>query len=148
MTLDNFEQFVEPKIIGRGFDYFKEGEVVRLEKVSEREFSALVFGTEKYDVFVKLSGREIVEYECSCPYDYGDTCKHAVAVFYKLRKNDFTDSAEKLREIFENLDNGILRSFVNDLLKKDRKFRQEFLRTFDEDFTEDEHEEFFDEDYY
>lgn len=148
MTLDNFEQFVEPKIIGRGFDYFKEGEVVRLEKVSEREFSALVFGTEKYDVFVKLSDREIVEYECSCPYDYGDTCKHAVAVFYKLRKNDFTDSAEKLREIFENLDNGVLRSFVNDLLKKDSKFRQEFLRTFDEDFTEDEDEEFFDEDYY
>lgn len=146
MTLDNFEQFVEPKIIGRGFEYFKEGEVVRLEKVSESEFSALVFGTEKYDVFVKLSGREIVEYECNCPYDQGDTCKHAVAVFYKLRKNDFTDSAEKLREIFENLDNGVLRSFVNNLLKKDRKFRQEFLRTFDEDFEEDE--EFFDEDYY
>lgn len=147
MTLDNFEQFVEPKIIGRGFEYFKDGEVVQLEKVGENEFSALVFGTEKYDIFVKLSGREISEYECNCPYDYGDTCKHAVAVFYKLRKNDFTDLAEKLREISDSLDNDALRRFVNDLLKKDRKFRQEFLRTFDKDF-EEEDDEFFDEDYY
>ncbi len=148
MTLDNFEQTVEPKIVERGFGYFQSGEVVRLEKVGENEFSALVVGTQKYDVFVKLNGRGIVEYECTCPYDYGDTCKHAVAVFYKLRKNDFTDSAEKLGGLLDNMHNDALRRFVNGLLKKDRKFRQEFLRTFDEDFEEDEDDEFFDEDYY
>jgi uncharacterized Zn finger protein len=148
ITLDNFEQTVEPKIVERGLDYFNDGYISRLEKVGENEFSALVFGTEKYNVFVKLDGRTITEYECDCPYDYGDTCKHAVAVFYKLRANDFTDSAEKLREILDNLHNDALRRFVNNLLKKDRNFRTEFLRTFDEDFEEDEDDEFFDEDYY
>ena len=78
----------------------------------------------------------------------GDTCKHAVAVFYKLRAKDFTDSAEKLKELLANLHNDALRVFVKNLLKKDRKFRNEFLREFDEDFEEDEFEDEFDEDYY
>lgn len=148
LTLDNFDKTVEGKIVQRGFGYFKGGDVKKLEKVGENEFSALVFGTEKYEVFVKLDDRLIVEYDCNCPYDWGDTCKHAVAVFYKLRAKDFTDSAEKLTQLLDNLNDDALRKFVNNLLKTDRDFRNEFLRTFDEDFEDDEDDEFFDEDYY
>lgn len=148
MTLKDFEQFIEDKIIKRGFDYYKNEDVRKVEKVSENEFSAVVFGSRIYTVYVKLNGNEILEYECDCPYDYGNTCKHAVAVFYKLRAKDFTDSAEKLKNILSNLETDTLRKFVTNLLKKDRKFRNEFLREFDEDFEEDEFEDEFDEDYY
>ena len=120
----------------------------RSKKSSENEFSAVVAGSELYTVYVKLNGETIVEYECDCPYDYGNTCKHTVAVFYKLRAKDFTDSAEKLKEILDNLHHDALRAFVTNLLKKDRKFRNEFLREFDADFAEDEFEDEFDEDYY
>jgi hypothetical protein len=58
------------------------------------------------------------------------------------------DSADKLKEILDNLHPDTLRKFVTNLLKKDRKFRNEFLREFDEDFEEDEFEDEFDEDYY
>ena len=148
MNLTDFEKFVEDKIVSRGFEYFKHNEVRKVEKVSENEFSAVVSGTNLYTVYVKLNGNEIVEYECDCPYDFGNTCKHAVAIFYKLRAKDFTDSAEKLKAIFDNLHNDALRKFVTALLKKDRKFRNEFLREFDENFEEDEFEDEFDEDYY
>ena len=148
MTLKDFEQFVEGKIVQRGFDYYENEDVRKVEKVSGNEFSAVVFGSRIYSVYVKLNGNEILEYECDCPYDWGDTCKHAVAVFYKLRAKDFTDSAEKLKNIFGNLHDDALRNFVQNLLKKDRKFRNEFLREFDEDFEEDEFEDEFDEDYY
>jgi len=148
MNLKDFEKFVEAKIVSRGYEYFKHDEVRKLEKVSEHEFSAVVLGSEIYTVYVKLNDETIVEYECDCPYDYGDTCKHAVAVFYKLRAKDFTDSAEKLKGILDNLHHDSLRAFVRNLLKKDRKFRHEFLREFDEDFEEDEFEEEFDGDYY
>jgi uncharacterized Zn finger protein len=148
MNLKDFEKFIEDKIVSRGFEYFKHDDVRKVEKVSENEFSAAVAGSNLYTVYVKLNGETIVEYECDCPYDYGNTCKHAVAVFYKLRAKDFTDSAEKLKAISDNLHTDALRKFVTNLLKKDRKFRNEFFREFDEDFEEDEFEDEFDEDYY
>ena len=147
-TLDNFKHLVKAEIIERGLRYFKNGDVKKLEKVGENEYSALVFGSRKYDVFVRLDGKIITEYECSCPYDWGNTCKHQIAVFYKLRAKDFTDSAEKIGQILDNIHPDALRRFVRDLLKKDRDFRNEFFRTFDEDFEETEDDEFFDEDYY
>ena len=51
MNLKNFESKIEDKIVGRGLSYYKGGDVKRLEKVSENEFSAVVFGTEKYSLF-------------------------------------------------------------------------------------------------
>ena len=147
-TLDNFEHSVEAKIVERGLKYFKDDDVKKLEKVGENEYSASVFGTYKYDVFVRLDGKIIAEYQCSCPFDWGNICKHQVAVFYKLRAKDFTDSAEKIGRLFDSIHPDALRRFVRDLLKKDRDFRNEFFRAFDEDFEEPEDEEFFDENYY
>ncbi len=148
MLLDDFENYIEPKILERGLDYYENGHIPKVEKVSENEFSAIACGNRRYNIYVKLGGRNIIEQRCNCPYDWSDVCKHAVAVFYKLSAGDFTDSAEKLREILGNLTYKTLRNFVDDLLKKDRDFRNEFLRKFDKDFEEDEDEEFFDEDYY
>jgi uncharacterized Zn finger protein len=147
MNLKNFESEVEQKIVGRGLSYYKGGDVKRLEKVSENEFSAVIFGSEKYSVYVKLNGENIVEHECDCPYDFGDVCKHEVAVFYAIRGKDFVDSSGKLKSLLENLHESALRKFVANLLVKDQSFRREFLREFDEDFEEDEEDEF-DEDYY
>ena len=148
MNLKNFEQFIEPKIIDRGFDYYENEDVCKVEKLSENEFSAVVFGSEIYTVYVKLNGNEIIEYECDCPYDWGDTCKHAVAVFYKLRAEDFSNSAERFKTILDNLHHDDLRRFVTDLLKKDRDFRNKFLQEFDESFADDGFDDEFDEHYY
>lgn len=148
MNLKNFESEVERKIVERGLDYYKSGDVKRLERVSENEFSAVVFGTEKYSVYVKLNGEEtIIEHECDCPYDYGDVCKHKVAVFYAIRSGNFSNTGDKLNSLLENLHESALRRFVSNLLKKDVNFRREFLREFDENFEEDDEDEF-DEDYY
>ena len=146
MQLKNFEENIEQKIVERGLSYYKGGDVKRLEKVSENEFSAVVFGTEKYSLFVKLNGETIVEHECDCPYSYGDVCKHEVAVFCAIRNGDFSDTSEKMKSLLENLHNDALRRFISNLLKKDTSFRREFLREFDEDFEEEDDE--FDEDYY
>lgn len=147
MNLKTFESEVENKIVGRGLSYYKGGDVKKLEKVSENEFSAVVFGTEKYGVYVKLKGEAITEHECDCPYDLGDVCKHKIAVFYAIRDNKFSDVGGKLNSILANLNESALRKYVSTLLGKDWKFRREFLRAFDEDFEEDAEDEF-DEDYY
>ncbi len=147
MNLKNFESEVESKIVGRGLDYYKSGEVKKLEKVGENEFSATVFGTEKYSIYVKLNGEAIAEHECDCPYDYGNVCKHKVAVFYGIRNGNFSDTSSKLNALLANMHESALRKFVSNLLKKDQSFRREFLREFDEDFEEDDEDDF-DEDYY
>ena len=147
MNVKNFESEIENKIVGRGSSYYKGGDVKRLEKVGENEFSAMVFGTEKYSVYVKTDDDAIIEHECDCPYDFGDVCKHKVAVFYAIRDGNFSDTSGKLKSLLENLHESALQRFVSNLLKKDRSFKREFLREFDEDFEEDEDDEF-DEDYY
>lgn len=147
MKLKSFESDVENKIVERGLDYYRSGDVKKLEKVGENEFSAVVFGSEKYSVYVKINGDAIVEHECDCPYDWGDVCKHKVAVFYAIRNGNFTDTSDKLNLLLENLHESALRKFVSNLLKKDSRFRREFLREFDEDFEDDEDDEF-NEDYY
>lgn len=81
MTLNNFETEAKAKIVERGLDYYKSGDIRKLEKVGASEFSAIVFGSDKYSVYIKLNGKMIVEHECDCPYDYGEVCKHKVAVF-------------------------------------------------------------------
>jgi len=148
LTLDNFEQSVESKIVERGLNYFKGGDVARLEKVADGEFSALVLGSDRYEVFVKLDGKTISEHECDCPYDYGDVCKHKVAVFYTIRNGNFTDTSDKLNSLLANLHESALRRFVSNLFKKDSQFRREFLREFDEDFEDEDEDDEFDEDYY
>jgi len=147
MKLKSFETDVERKIVERGLDYYRSGDVKKLEKVGENEFSAMVFGTEKYNVFIKLNGDAIAAHECDCPYDYGNVCKHKVAVFYAIRNGNFSDTSDKLNSLLESLHESALRRFVSNLFKKDSQFRREFLREFDEDFEEDEDDEF-DEDYY
>ncbi len=147
MKLKSFESDVERKIVERGLNYYRSGDVKKLEKVSENEFSAVVFGSEKYSIYVKINGDVIVEHECDCPYDYGNVCKHKVAVFYAIRNGNFSDTSDKLNSLLENLHESALRKFVSNLFKKDSQFRREFLREFDEDFEEDEDDEF-DEDYY
>lgn len=143
MTLTNFEGLVEAKIVERGYDYYKRGRIQKVEKVSENEFSAIAFGSDDYEVYVKLDGERIVEYECDCPYDWGNTCKHAVAVFYQIRYGNFTGvSGEKFQTILKELSVKDLRNFVSNLLKRDRKFRRKFLQEFDEEFEDDEDEDF------
>ncbi len=147
LTLNNFETEVETKIVERGRDYYKSGDLRKLERVGADEYSAIVFGSDKYSVYVKLNDKLVVEHECDCPYDYGNVCKHKVAVLYAIRNGNFSDTGDKLNALFENTSDAALRKFAANLLKKDRSFRQEFLREFDEDFEEDDEDEFFDEDY-
>jgi len=148
MNLKSFESDVEGKIVERGLNYYRSGDVKKLEKVGENEFSAVVFGSEKYSVYVKLKDKIIVEHECDCPYDWGDVCKHKIAVFYAIRNGNFSDTSNKLNSLLANLHESALRKFVSNLLKKDSRFRREFLREFDEDFEEDDEDDEFDEDYY
>lgn len=84
MNLNDFENKIDSTILNRGYDYFLNQAVVDLEEVAIDTWVSLVEGTDDYAVMIKLKDDNIKKWQCNCPYDYGDTCKHVVATLYAL----------------------------------------------------------------
>ena len=85
-TLSNLKYNVPLKIWERGLDYYHNGAVTELQEVSSGNWLARVEGMELYTVEVSLNGDEVEAWDCDCPYDMGDICKHIVAVLLAIRE--------------------------------------------------------------
>jgi uncharacterized Zn finger protein len=96
MDLNNFENYIDPKIVTRGYEYYENDYVTSVEEIKENVFVAKVTGTDRYTVEVELDHKgNIIDTKCDCPYDLGEYCKHQVAVFFTLREMKNNISAEK-----------------------------------------------------
>ena len=96
MDLNNFESYIDPKILERGYEYFENDYVTSVEESKENVFVAKVEGTHQYTVEVEFDlNWNIMDTMCDCPYDLGEYCKHQVAVFLALRemKNNIASPA-------------------------------------------------------
>ena len=77
-----WKQLFRPHILERGMEYYYAGCVESLE-ADEAEITAVVEGTEDYDVLIELDRGKVLDMECSCPYaEGGEHCKHMAAVLY------------------------------------------------------------------
>ena len=87
MNLDSFEEEIEsPIILSRGLSYYRGKNVVSLEMIEANHYKAFVAGTQLYEVTLTLDDDgEVEDIHCTCPYDWGEHCKHEVAVLYALR---------------------------------------------------------------
>ena len=87
MKLDDFEDDIDSSVIlQRGHAYYREKCVLSLEMVHTNHYKARVAGTQLYTVTLTLDDeREVEDIACTCPYDWGEYCKHEVAVLYALR---------------------------------------------------------------
>jgi uncharacterized Zn finger protein len=73
----DLREWAGSKILSRGKDYQKSGQVEDLALTPDDALIAWVLGTHRYATLVGVQKGELVS-DCNCPYD--DTCKHAVAV--------------------------------------------------------------------
>lgn len=87
LTLANFKQQIDSAILQRGRQYHFGGHVVELEEVDDGVWSALVEGTDPYNVDIAREEDGALSYECTCPYDLGPVCKHVVAVLYAIEES-------------------------------------------------------------
>lgn len=100
MTLQNFENQIDPVILKRGKEYFNNDSVEFLEEIKEGYWTANILGTEEYTIEIQIGSKEsIKQYSCDCPYDYGDICKHIVAVLYAISKEKNIDILPKSTNI-------------------------------------------------
>ena len=153
MKLHNFEAHIDPKILQRGFEYYDEEHVEKIEQIDKGEFTAKITGSQYYTVFVKLRGDDVTSWGCSCPYDWGDVCKHVVAALYCIRDGKLYEEkpngkADAWLALLKAITPGKLRDYVFEKMKRDPKFRNEFLKEFGINVEEDDEDGEYDEDYY
>lgn len=86
MKLDNFEEYINNKILERGHGYYLGGHIEKVKELERNRYVVEIYGQGSYTVSISLNETgEILETFCSCPYDLGPYCKHEAASFYRLK---------------------------------------------------------------
>ncbi|GHT29775.1 hypothetical protein AGMMS49574_07460 [Bacteroidia bacterium] len=134
MNLDNFHKHISQKIYERGEEYYNYDSINNVEHDYPDTWKAEVEGSNLYSVEIKLNDDEIVSWECDCPYDYGDICKHVVAVLLYIKNNKAehpvnieipsSPSQEQLTEILKQTNKKELTSFLSQYADKYPDFYQ------------------------
>ncbi len=78
LTLGDLRDWAGGKILGRARPYVSR--VQQLSLAPDQALVAWVVGTERYATSVRLPRRGEYVHACSCPYEHGGPCKHAVAL--------------------------------------------------------------------
>ncbi|MBE7557117.1 MAG: SWIM zinc finger domain-containing protein [Anaerolineales bacterium] len=104
----------------RGRDYYEGGAVVDLQQRDDT-LLAQVEGSsyEPYEVTIELENGELVDAECTCPYDWGGFCKHIVAVLFSfMRQPDRVTQRPAVDELLADLGQDQLRALLTQLLSE------------------------------
>jgi len=124
MNLHNFEERVDYEILERGQSYYEYGSIKDIEQTEQGEFRAIVSGSMDYDVVLKIdSEQNIISHYCDCPYDWGDHCKHVVAIMYHVKEHKLYEqpisesSFQQMKQQLEQLKKAELVDLVVQLCK-------------------------------
>jgi len=147
-TLNNFKSHVDSTILQRGREYYQSGQVIDLEEVGDGMWSAVVSGSDNYDVLIEQFDGNNLLCDCNCPYEYGPTCKHVASVLYAIEET-FTEymtkkasskprkkrktKQEKVVDALNNLDKEELVNFIAGMAKSDRTLSDKILAQYGND---------------
>lgn len=104
----------------RGEDYYRSGAVIDLQQRGDT-LLAQVEGSEydPYEVTIELANGELIEADCTCPYDWGGYCKHIVAALLTyLRKPGQVTQRPPLTELLAGLSDEEVRALLAQLLSE------------------------------
>lgn len=131
MNLKTFEKDIEPKILSRGYSYYEDAHIAEVEQVEKRAFIATISGYEDYSVTVKIDTKlNVTSSSCDCPYDWGPTCKHEVALMFYIRENRLYEQSvgdgplSKIKQDLQKLDKKELLAILVDLSQKSKLVKE------------------------
>jgi len=129
----------DDKVIARGRDYYRHGYVKKLTLSPDGRFIAEVAGSEDepYETFIEIKDDAVQDFGCDCPYDWGDVCKHLIAVALAIQDGKFTQAQPRLseQEFYElllNIDPDELLDFLAEYAKRDNDFEDALRVRFEE----------------
>lgn len=140
MKVSNFETFIEPHILNRGYDYYFQNQVIELSRENDI-YEAIVQGSTEYDVEITIQNDQIVKHECNCPFE-GSICKHVVAVLYKIRENqnkqNIVDAKKQVIQYLNTLDKQDILTWLNEKLSQSNEIAQSWALSIPRVNTPDE----------
>ena len=75
-------------ILERGLNYYEEGYVTSMEQ-NLTGYTAVVEGTENYDVEIEIRDDRVYDMTCTCPYAAEvNYCKHMAAALYEIEEGE------------------------------------------------------------
>lgn len=87
----------------RGYDYYKEGNVITYTQLSDFEYEGEVQGTNKNPYHLVINTKHPKSSFCDCPFANGNTiCKHMVALFFAVSPEDLADYEEWIESDYED----------------------------------------------
>lgn len=124
-----WKSLFEKKILERGLRYFEDGAVEELE-INNGAITAIVSGSEDYDVEILLDNGVTDDMYCSCPYAAdGNYCKHMAAVLYAYDAMPEAMSLSKRtspEDLMAKADEKTVRDFLLRALKNDKSLLLNF----------------------
>ncbi len=147
LTFENFEQQIDPTILEHGRRYAHEGQVLEVQEEGSTVWTAQVEGTRLYTVSIEKTADGGLSCLCTCPYDWGPTCKHIAAVLYTIeganppadpvsptpRKKEA--STEILRRLLKKQDKEELVDFLTEIAEWDRQVTNRILARYQNEGT-------------
>lgn len=147
----NWKKLFSKTILDRGYQYYSEGTVEDID-ISDKLITAVVWGSEGYEVEITLSDGEIEDMCCSCPYAAdGEYCKHMAAVLYEWSENKNAPASDTnendilfkpahtvksraakhtaVERLVAEADENVIRSFLADALTDNEKLCLRFYNT-------------------
>lgn len=127
ILMKNWESLFKKHILERGHSYYISGAVGGVNKTSAG-FTAVVEGTEDYEVEIALQGDVIQDMYCTCPYaEDGNYCKHMAAVLYSLENGELESSNttkgynmnQEIQTLLDNMTEAEAKKFLLELAVED-----------------------------
>lgn len=134
MHLHDFDRHIDQYTLTRALLYARFRAIASIERIDEGEFLAVIVGTQAYDVYVRLDPEsKVVQYQCSCPKEAGEVCKHIGAVLYKLRNARMesipnSQLGQEIKAVVDTLQPDQLRQILCNILKRHRDLRAEIMQ--------------------
>jgi len=130
----------DKKVLARGKAVYADGCIESLTLSPSGKFTAEVAGSEgdTYAAYIKVKSSAVQDFGCDCPYDWGDVCKHLVAMALAIQNGEFEQPQPKvskqkeqnLDELLQKVDPDKLRKFILRYAENDAKFRSELRFAF------------------
>ncbi len=127
--MKRWQKYFQPHIWLRGVEYYEDG-AVELECKKDNCYTAVVSGSEDYDVKLELCGEKIQYMDCSCPYAAeGNNCKHMAAVLMAIEEDFNGKSASQMSpsELVDRIPETALRSLLANLLEENSTLYRQLL---------------------
>lgn len=128
ITEDIISTFASGRSLSRGYEYYESGAVNDV-KIEKGAYIAHVQGSELYTVTISEKDGEI-DTECTCPYDWGDACKHIVAAMIAISQSrkikEHKNEVKTVKSLLDKVDSGRLKEFLFQILSDDPDLLEDF----------------------